>query len=292
VKARPRAFTLIELLVVIAIIAILAAILLPVLNMAKAKGLQAQCLSNYKQLQLCYQMYFEDYNNLLPLNFVSDPPQNWILGSAQSDYNTVNIRNAVIYPYNQNPKIYVCPANTYLISAGFGARDDFNNIIKLGQLIPQTRTCSIEYSMGGNNGGGSSASPTGPWIISYNGVTFNSYGKATQIRNPSAKYVFDEESEYSLNDGELGMYPIIGGVVQPAGSPLWWNLPSNRHNKGAIFSFLDGHCEYHKWRGPILNQQQYQPVNNQYPNVGNLGNVPDVASDPDLWWCEAGGAVQ
>ena len=59
-RARHRAFTLVELLVVIAMIAILAAMLLPALSRAKAKGQGIHCLNNLKQLQLCWLMYAAD----------------------------------------------------------------------------------------------------------------------------------------------------------------------------------------------------------------------------------------
>ena len=62
-----RAFTLLELLCTIAIIAILAALLLPVLERGQARAKRAACSSNLKQIGTAFHAWAHEHDDLFPM---------------------------------------------------------------------------------------------------------------------------------------------------------------------------------------------------------------------------------
>ena len=260
----PGGFTLIELLVVIAIIAILAAILLPVLQAAKQRAWEADCINNKRQIQTCYFLYVQDNNDKLPLNTVNaaNPGSGWVTSyldwtSSSANTNVANLMNGTLGDYTAKTiGCYRCAADIYIAPAqsGLGWTHRIRSVRINGYLAHYPNETS--------------------W-----GPLYTNIWKMSDIKSPANTWVFvDAHPDTGTSGG--GGHPYDGVFsLPPAGVPSNWNdMPASYHNKrNCGFSFADGHAEMHRW----LSSTTLIPVTYQ----GGLFGVTVSPKDTrDIWW--------
>jgi prepilin-type N-terminal cleavage/methylation domain-containing protein/prepilin-type processing-associated H-X9-DG protein len=278
---RLAGFTLVELLVVIAIIALLAAMLLPVLGKSKLKAQAIQCMNNTRQLCLAWRLYAEDNHDVLvfaseknaganvtgkgqglpspldqyswclgTMNFAPDNQGNW-------DIN-YDITRRPLWPYNKNAGIYKCPA-------------DHSFVVVNGVQRPRVRTMAMNMFVGGFDG------TDGGWTPAYG---YRIYLKLSDLGSPGGPpdkiFVFLDEREDCINYGNYWTDMDGYKPSDPPNYQYWQDFPAFYHNRAGSFSFADGHSEIHRW----LDDGTMPPL--QYEKVMNIRKY--VPRNVDVAW--------
>lgn len=222
---RLAAFTLIELLVVIAIIAILAALLLPVLANAKKKAQGTYCRNNLRQVGLAWLIYSDDYRLWLVTNVGYLQPeyaQNncWAYGNlnnAAEAFNTDILMKSQLGPYTKNPKVYRCPADP----------------------TQRARSISMQNYMASKGGGQVLGS-------------FANFHRQTDINKPSQYFVVLDENPGSIQDAYFEVImttpDVPGGTTYTNQTIKIQDVPANTHGSAGGFAFADGHSEIVPWK--------------------------------------------
>lgn len=243
----PKGFTLIELLVVIAVIAILMAILLPALQVAKETASGAVCLGNHKNLLAGWIMYADDNNGVLMCNGAcydtADDNSPWVhrpkdITGNNLAYNPApatitnqdrfrGIQAGTMWKYVKDVDVYHCPGDNRK-STRRPPRDAF-------------RSYSISYAFGSLRAKDLASRPG-----------YQYYQKMILVRNPGQYYVFVEEehnaSRYGENEG--GWHLPFDGNRNRLANPGSWNFYdplASYHNKSSTFGFADGHSDRRRW---------------------------------------------
>jgi len=227
------AFTLIELLVVIAVIAVLMAILVPALKIAREQARGISCLGNQRSLAQAYIMYADENSGSICGGMVVDfgptnhlppwamPPLDYsggrIVGMAsgpvtlEQRYN--GLREGALYPYLKTVEVYHCPGDTRK-NLGTSLGNDLAHQI--------FRSYSLTDYM-------QAILPTDP-------------KKLFAFKNQAEKMLFVEE----IYDGAAGNFNHGAWSYNPHTGSLWDPL-GVFHSDACTFSFMDGHAERQKW---------------------------------------------
>ncbi len=239
-KKERNIFTLIELLIVISIIAILAAMLLPSLQKARASARRAACQSNQKQYGIAFQQY------------VDDNREHWFfckVPGSSTDYNLqlwhVRLKEGKYLPY----RIYDNGKWRLSLVCSEARPDAYYGTVSSDGNMPPYMINSIKPSW--YSGGGSLQTFSSGYSYGTDGI------KNSHIRDFSK---FAVMGCMEIEDVNFARHMLLNGVqmtckANPSTTVDRRKLATDIHNGSMNLLFSDGHVEpvyYRKLRFEVF----------------------------------------
>lgn len=239
---------MIELLVVIAIIAILAAILFPVMAATKKTARRSACISNMHQIGVALKAYATDNDRYYPR---MDNPKPSSAYPGRQDLNPW-CDQAAKYA-SKGSKVFTCPG-AMLPSSNSADWTPEGKPLGLANNLRRAAGAGFvpfQYSYGANY-----------WIMAAHTDPTGGIREGDSV--PAARMIFVAEASWAWfqsqqehNDGKW---------VSWAGSDYFWDMIDWRHPEPSVpgatgtrdgaanFLFLDGHTQ---WLGKYINENRY-----------------------------------
>jgi prepilin-type N-terminal cleavage/methylation domain-containing protein/prepilin-type processing-associated H-X9-DG protein len=249
-----RGFTLIELLVVISIIALLMAILLPVLGKARELARRSVCSNNLRTLALANHLYANAYKE----RFVPAQMENYIAWFENMAFRRIIALSNEDQEDEPTPEVwtmpkeYSCPTDKRKV--------DLDDPINRGIM-------SYGYNITG-------------WEDPENNPYFGFH--RLKVARPSEKLMFIDSHDWMCRvEGAnykryWDRFGAVPGFRVPNTTIEVHGTVSYRHNEGANIAFFDSHVEY--WK----KEKVYEFGENNAETESNLKRLWEV--DPSLPW--------